>query len=152
MKSAVKSWNGLKMKARSMDEIFLNKRASIERCLKRIKEEYDGNPERMKDQTRQDAVVLNIQRACETAIDLAMHVVSLKRLGVPKQSREAFQLLETAGHLTPDLSLRMKKMVGFRNIAVHDYQSLDPIILTHILKDRLGDFEEFLAAIQKALP
>jgi uncharacterized protein YutE (UPF0331/DUF86 family) len=60
--------------------------------------------------------VLNLQRACETAIDLAMCVVSQRKLGVPQDSRDAFALLQTAGILPADLATRMQKMVGFRNV------------------------------------
>lgn len=57
------------------DDVLLNKAASIERCLKRVREEYDGHEEEIAtDFTRQDALVLNLLRACETAIDLAVHV------------------------------------------------------------------------------
>lgn len=45
--------------------------------------------------------------------------------------------------LDPDLSERMQRMVGFRNIAVHEYQNLSVDVLKHILVERLGDFEEF---------
>lgn len=38
-------------------------------------------------------MILNIQRACEASIDMAMHVVSKRKLGIPKTSRDAFQLL-----------------------------------------------------------
>jgi uncharacterized protein YutE (UPF0331/DUF86 family) len=43
----------------------------------------------------------------------------------------------------------MKKMVGFRNIAVHDCQMLSPDVLKSILKNSLGDLEEFYAAIAR---
>jgi uncharacterized protein YutE (UPF0331/DUF86 family) len=132
-----------------MDDIFLNKQAAIERCLKRVREEYGNDPINLKNITRQDAIVLNLQRACESAIDLAMHAVSIRKLGVPKETREAFQFLADAGLLPVPLADRLKKMVGFRNVAVHDYQSLDLAILTHILEERLGDFEELLRAFQK---
>ncbi len=58
-------------------DVILNKAASIERCLQRVLEEYAGdNQNLMANQTKQDAIILNFQRACETAIDLAMYVVT----------------------------------------------------------------------------
>ena len=95
----------------------------------------------------EDSIVLNLQRACEAAIDLALRLVSLNRLGVPQESRAAFELLESAGMLDAELSGRMKRMVGFRNIAVHDYQRLSRPILLAILEERLGDFEAFSRAV-----
>jgi hypothetical protein len=57
-----------------MDEIVLNKAATIERCLRRITDEYAGDLANLEeDLTRQDSIILNIQRACEASIDLAMH-------------------------------------------------------------------------------
>jgi len=95
------------------------------------------------DETRQDAIVLNLQRACESSIDAAMHLVRIERLGVPQESREAFDLLERAGRLDTTLADRLKRMVGFRNIAVHDYQPLDIEVVRSIVHERLGDLEAF---------
>jgi len=130
-----------------IDDIVLNKVAAIERCLGRIREECSGDLERLGNQTVEDAVVLNLQRACEAAIDLAMHVVSRRRLGVPQSSRAAFELLDSAGVLSADLAERMKRMVGFRNVAVHDYVKIDRTILESIVTDHLVDFEELCRAV-----
>ena len=86
------------------DDVILNKAAGIERCLLRIVEEYGGDRENLfANQTKQDAIILNFQRACETSIDLAMYVISRRRLGLPQESRDAFTLLQTARH-PPDRS------------------------------------------------
>lgn len=136
-----------------MDDVLLSKAATLERCLKRIEEEYRGHEEELEtNYTRQDAIVLNLLRACEAAIDMAMHAVRVRRLGLPQTSREAFVLLEKAGLLGPDLSRRMQAMVGFRNVAVHDYQALSLPILRRILEERLGDFLEFSQTLLRALP
>jgi len=92
---------------------------------------------------RQDAIVLNLQRACEASIDAAMHIVRSRSLGVPQQSREAFEMLRADGLLDDALSQRMQAMVGFRNVAVHDYRKLSMVILRSILDERLGDFRQF---------
>lgn len=63
----------------------------------------------MANQTKQDAIILNLQRACEAAIDLAMYVVNQRRLGTPQESRDAFALLQTAGILPADLATRMQR-------------------------------------------
>nr|WP_255723661.1 DUF86 domain-containing protein [Sporosarcina sp. ACRSL] len=100
--------------------------------MKRIHEVYEGNPENLRDFTKQDSIVLNIQRACEASIDLAMHVVSERKLGVPKTSREAFKLLHEADLIDQNLSKTLMNTVGFRNIAVHEYQALELDILESI--------------------
>ncbi|WP_027878032.1 type VII toxin-antitoxin system HepT family RNase toxin [Meiothermus cerbereus] len=131
-----------------MDEVLLAKTATIERCLKRIEEEYRGHEgELFENYTRQDAIVLNLLRACEASIDLAMYGVRLHRLGLPQSARDAFRLLQEAHLITPDLARRMQQMVGFRNVAVHDYQALSLPILKTILDQRLGVFVEFTSAL-----
>ena len=126
------------------DDVLLSKASTIERCLGRILEEYRGHEAELETNfTRQDALLLNLLRACEASIDAAMHLVRLHKLGLPQESREAFRMLERGGVLTPDLSLRLQKMVGFRNIAVHNYASLDIAIVRAIVEERLDDFREY---------
>jgi uncharacterized protein YutE (UPF0331/DUF86 family) len=133
------------------DDVILNKAASIERCLHRIEEKYAGNEQNLVgDQTKQDAIVLNLQRACETAIDLAMYVMSQRKLGVPQDSRDAFSLLQTAGILPADLTQRMHRMVGFRNVAVHEYTRLNLEVVHSIITKQLSDFRAFSSTIVKA--
>ena len=59
-----------------------------------IHDVYDNDPSNLQDFTKQDSIILNIQRACEACIDLAMHIVAEKCLGLPQTSREAFDLLQ----------------------------------------------------------
>jgi uncharacterized protein YutE (UPF0331/DUF86 family) len=133
------------------DDVILNKAASIERCLQRIVEEYAGNKQNLvANQTKQDAIVLNLQRACETAIDLAMYVVSQRKLGVPQDSRDAFALLHTADILPPDLAQRMQRMVGFRNVAIHEYTRLNLEVVHALITKQLDDFRAFSSTIVKA--
>ena len=126
-----------------MNEVILNKVTTIERCIKRIHEVYDQNPSNLKDFTKQDSIILNIQRACEASIDLAMHIVSEKKLGVPKASREAFKLLQEANIIDESLARTLMNMVGFRNIAVHDYQAIELDILESILEKHIDEFKDY---------
>lgn len=126
-----------------MNDVILNKITTIERCVNRIHEVYEGNPENLKDFTKQDSIILNIQRACEASIDLAMHIVSERKLGVPKASREGFKLLQEAHIIDSSLAKTLMNMVGFRNIAVHDYQALKVDILEAILDKHIDDFKQF---------
>jgi len=130
-----------------MNDIILNKTATIERCVHRIEEVYDNNPKNLTDFTKQDSIILNIQRACEASIDLAMHIVSERKIGIPKASREAFKLLEEAHIISSDLAKTLMNMVGFRNIAVHDYQALELGILQSILEKHVKDFNDFTKVI-----
>jgi len=128
------------------DDVLLNKAAIIERCLKRIEDEYRGHENEIeRNFTRQDSIVLNLLRACEASIDLAMHLVRSRKLGLPQKSREAFTLLEQSGLLDEALAARMRAMVGFRNVAVHDYQKLNLDIVKSILEKHLDDFRRYTA-------
>lgn len=70
------------------DDVIVNKAGNIERCLRGITEEYGGGRSNLFDnQTRPDAIVLNLQRACERSIHMAMHVIRRRRLGLPQESR-----------------------------------------------------------------
>lgn len=130
-----------------MNDVILNKTTTIERCVNRIHEVYEDNPENLKDFTKQDSIILNIQRACEASIDLAMHIVSERKLGVPKASREGFKLMQEAGLIDDDLAKTLMNMVGFRNIAVHDYQALELVILEAILEKHIDDFKDFTKVV-----
>ena len=133
-----------------MDEVLLGKAAIIERCLRRINEEYRGHEtEFATNLTKQDAILLNLQRACEASIDAAMHLVRRHRLGIPTESRQAFTLLVQASLLDQELCRHLEGMVGFRNIAVHNYIE----IVRHILSDRLVDLKAFASLlVNQGLP
>lgn len=132
------------------DDTLVNKAASIERGMARAKAEYLRDPDTFaQDFTRQDAAILNIQRACEAALDIGQHLVRLERLGVPQSARDVFELLHAGGWLSADLAAAMKRMVGFRNIAVHDYQALQLPITVNIICHHLGEFLAFTQAVLK---
>ena len=73
--------------------VIINKSIIVENCLSRINEEYENNANNLNDYTKQDSIVLNLQRACEACLDMAMYIVSTRKLGVPQVKREAFELL-----------------------------------------------------------
>lgn len=126
------------------DDVILAKVEIVERCLRRIREVYAGTPANLHENwTSQDSILLNLERACQASIDLGLRLVALRGLGLPKESREAFTLLASAGLLETELARRMQRMVGFRNLAVHNYRKLDLHIVQTIVESRLGDFEEF---------
>ena len=128
-------------------DIVLAKVAAIQKCLRRIKHVTDLDPDRLDELDIQDIFVLNLQRAIQSAIDLATHIVASESLGLPDTIGGNFVLLERAKIITKPLSKKMQSMVGFRNIAIHDYQALDPDILRAILSKNLQDLEHFYTTI-----
>jgi uncharacterized protein YutE (UPF0331/DUF86 family) len=135
-----------------MDDILLSKIETLERCLNRMREEYVGfETEFETNFTKQDSIVLNLQRACETVIDMANRIIATRKLGLPKNAKESFLLLNEADMISEDLKKKMQNMVGFRNIAVHDYENLDIQIVKAILEKHLSDFEAFSKVILSRL-
>ena len=104
-------------------DILLAKIASIRKCLERIRTVTNGTPESLNDPDIQDIFVLNLQRAVQAAIDLAAHLVADERIGLPANLKENFTLLESRQIIDAQLSKHLQSMVGFRNIAVHDYHN-----------------------------
>jgi uncharacterized protein YutE (UPF0331/DUF86 family) len=127
-----------------MNDIAAGKVRNIRDCVQRLRRYDPGTLAAIEaDPMLQDALVLNVQRACQAAIDLATHLVQAMRLGPPNDSRDAFRLLETAGRLPHELSTKLQAMVGFRNVAVHRYHELSLAVLRTILDERLGDLLAF---------
>jgi uncharacterized protein YutE (UPF0331/DUF86 family) len=136
------------MAASMVDDVLFNKAAIIERCVIRAREEYAKDPTTFAtDFTRQDAAVLNIQRACEAALDVGQHLIRNKRLGVPQSARDVFALLAAGGLIEVQSAEKLKKMVGFRNIAVHQYQALLIPITIAVITHRLDDLLDFSRTI-----
>jgi len=131
-----------------MNDVMLNKIQSIQRCIKRAKEEYqlaDGGFRN--DLSRQDAAILNIARACEQSIDLANVVIKTQQLGIPNESRESFSFLAKAALISDDLCERLQRMVGFRNIVIHEYQKVDVSVVQAIIESGLDDLLLFTDAM-----
>lgn len=126
------------------DDIVLNKISIIERRLNRITDEYEGKEDQFRTNfTVQDAILLNLQRACEASIDLANYLIRKNKLGSPQNSRESFEMLARAKIIELRLSEKMKRMVGFRNLAIHEYHTLSLDIVESIIKQNLDDFRLF---------
>lgn len=131
-----------------VDDVLLNKAASIERCLKRAREEYQRDPQSFADDfTRQDAAILNIQRACEAALDMGHHLIRRERLGIPQSARDVFALLAQHHWISAGLADALKRMVGYRNIAVHEYQTLQLPITIAVITRHLDEFLDYAQTI-----
>ena len=126
------------------DDVLINKAATIERFVARTREEFDHDPTTFETNfSRQDAAVMNIQRACEAALDMGHHVIRRDRLGVPQSARDVFDILAQAKLIDLALAESLKRMVGFRNIAVHDYQKLLMPITIKVITEHLIEFLQY---------
>ncbi|MBI9103523.1 MAG: DUF86 domain-containing protein [Spirochaetales bacterium] len=128
-----------------IDNIIINKAAIIERSLKRMRQEYAANPE-LTDFTHIDAMILNIERACQAAIDLAFHIVAVNHYGVPQTSADSFIFLFQNNILREATSKAMIGMTGFRNVAIHQYQDLNMDVLRQIAEK---EYETLISLCQE---
>ena len=131
-----------------MNEIILSRKISIERCIQQINTYYalDTGLPFAADYLRQDAIAMNLQRACELTIDIANYLIKSKKLGLPQDSRDSFALLQQAGLITIEQMERLQAMVGFRNTLVHQYQNLDLQIMVAVIEHRLRELLDFAQA------
>ena len=135
-----------------MNDVVVNKIQSIQRGVRRAREEYRlAGDQFATDYTRQDAAILNVTRACEQAIDLANYVVRRRKIGVPTTSAEAFDLLTGADVIPAEMGENLKRMVGFRNVAVHQYRDLDIKIVEAVITTGLDDLISFTGAVLRHL-
>ncbi len=130
-------------------DIIQAKIAITQRSLKRISDTTGLKSETLSDLDCQDIFVLNLQRAIQAAIDCAAHIIADEGLGLPLSLKEHFSILATEKILSENLAKKMQAMVGFRNIAVHEYENINIDILKNILDHHLQDLEEFNTAIFK---
>lgn len=96
---------------------------------------------------RRKIVILNLQRAIQNSIDIAAHIVADEGLGIPQELRENFDLLSKKGIIKEELATKLRKMTGFRNIAVHEYETIEIDILKSILQHNLRDIEDFYVRV-----
>ena len=136
-----------------MSDILLQKKANIERYIKQARDYYAVQSEKplVKDFFKQDAIVINLQRACEQCIDMANHAIRVKKLGLPADSTDSFTLLKKADIIDAELEKKLTGMVGFRNVVTHQYREIDYKHVEAIIKKYADDLIKF-AAIMVALP
>ncbi len=114
------------MTSQAYDKVLLHKAKVIERCVARAREEHIATQGHFStDHTRQDAAVLNLQRSCEAALDMAQRVISQKGWGVAETSKDLFVVLQRQQVMEAALAKTLINMVGFRTLAVHDYEELN---------------------------
>ncbi len=126
-------------------DVALNKKESIERCIRQIRAYYEIPADKPfeADFMKQDAIAANLQRAAEQTIDLANHAIRKGKLGLPKDSRDSFDILAMANLISADLAKKLKGMVGFRNVLVHDYRELNLNIMKDVIEHHLDDLIVF---------
>ena len=125
---------------------------SLRRCVLRIESKVPPTAEVLTaDFDLQDIISLNLSRAVQLAVDIGAHLISELNLPAPDTMGQTFDLLERAELIDTALALRMRKAVGFRNIATHNYDQINWQIVHNIVKHHLGDFAVFARVITQQI-
>ena len=133
-------------------DVVTAKLESLRHCVERVRTRTPASVEELSScYDAQDIICLNLERAVQACVDIAAHIVSDTECTVPDSMAGTFDALERQGVLSRDLTERMRRAVGFRNISVHAYQTLDWEIVYSIATERLGDFVEYGLAIEAVL-
>ena len=134
-----------------MDRLIIERKLdSLWRCLERVRSRTPANAsDLVNDLDLQDVLVLNLSRAVQICVDVAVHILSERKQPPPETMGKAFELLAQEGLLDTELAQRLKKSVGFRNLAVHNYEAIDWAIVHAIATRHLVDFEAFAKAVME---
>ncbi len=133
-------------------DVVLNKLESLRRCISRVQDKTPASLEILiSDYDLQDVMVLNLERAIQSCVDIGLHLISDLDVTPPDQMAQTFRRLSALGLLEESLAERLAKAVGFRNTAVHAYQELDWAIVYSIATKNLNDFRDFAAQMMKNL-
>lgn len=132
-----------------MDKQILEKKIdSILRCLNRIRERLPENESFfLKDLDAQDVVILNLTRAVQLSVDIATHLLATTNQPPPATMSEAFVYLEREKIISTEIADKMKKSVGYRNVAVHNYDDIDLSITYDIAEQHLDDFKDYIRQV-----
>lgn len=125
---------------------------SLRRCVERIAGKTPSSADQLvRDPDLQDVIALNLQRAVQLCVDLAAHVIADTSAKAPSTMADNFAILKEANVISPQIAERMTKAVGFRNIAVHSYHTIDWNIVYLICSRHLDDFRQFAQAVSQRL-
>lgn len=129
-------------------QVIDQKLESLRRCLSRIQEKFPLELSGLQtDFDLQDIIALNLSRAVQLTVDIGSHIISTQNMPAPETMGQTFEILAQQEVLPLSVADQLKKSVGFRNIAVHNYEAINWQIVHSILVDHLGDFSEFAKAV-----
>ena len=124
---------------------------SLRRCVARVHQKCPATADALaNDVDAQDILTLNLTRAVQLCVDIGAHIIAARDNPAPDTMGQTFDVLAALGLISPELAVRMKKAVGFRNIAVHNYEAIDWQIAHAIATRHMEDFTAFAGAIADA--
>jgi uncharacterized protein YutE (UPF0331/DUF86 family) len=133
-------------------DLILRRIADIEQYLQQLAEYRQIDlTSYQNDWKTQRIVERTLHLTIEGCMDLADHIVADRRLRVPETGAATFEILAEGGVISPDLGKALVRMVGFRNILVHEYARVDPAIVLRVLQTDIADIERFRDAVLRII-
>ena len=132
-------------------QLIAQKLESLRRCVLRVESRLPADVQTLSnDPDIQDIVVLNLTRAAQLCVDIASHIIADSPEAAPATMGESFSILEKLNIIDEGTATSMKKAVGFRNVAVHDYDEIDWAIVFAIGTKHLLVFRQFARQVMQA--
>ncbi len=133
------------------DRPLVEKRlARIETCVAELRR--DARLDVIAHDVREQRFVEHtLQVAIQSALDVASHIVSDRRLGEPRTNAELFDLLTRDSWIAPALAEDLRRMAGFRNVLVHGYDDVDLRVVQDVVTNHLDDLLTFADAVRRRL-
>jgi len=134
-----------------MDTLILaEKLESLRRCIRRIEAKKPDNADQLKqDIDLQDILVLNLTRAVQLSVDIGSHIISHADHAAPQTMSNVFAILQEIGAISAPTCDRLKKAVGFRNVAIHQYEAINWAIVYAVCEHSIQDFRQFALEISR---
>jgi uncharacterized protein YutE (UPF0331/DUF86 family) len=92
-----------------------------------------------------------LQLMVEHVTDISNHLLAGINEHVTDDARETIRNLAVSGVLPLEFAERIAPMIGFRNVVVHEYLTVDPAIVYGVLQNGLGEFEMFARYVEEYL-
>ncbi|MGZ8548069.1 MAG: type VII toxin-antitoxin system HepT family RNase toxin [Sulfuricurvum sp.] len=115
--------------------------------LESIKEELDGG---VIGKRTEWEVRYGLFESIQIVIDIACKVTSYYNLAHPKSYGECISALVNSRYIDSKIAEKTTRMIGLRNLLVHEYATIDTVKLIDFL-EYLDDFREFARQIQKSV-
>lgn len=136
-----------------IDEELIEKRIdSVEEKISYLKKIGEiGTGEFLESYEKIQASKHSLQEAIEACLDISNHIIAAKKLKRSESYSDMFQRLAQDDILDDKLADRLSDMARFRNLLVHQYTEIENRRVHEIIKENLGDIEDFLENIESLL-
>ncbi|NLW82695.1 MAG: DUF86 domain-containing protein [Desulfovibrionales bacterium] len=133
-----------------MDEmLILRKMESLGRCVDRIRSKRGfTHEELLRNHDLQDILSVNLQRAVQLSVDIALHMLSDLSGTLPDTMGAAFIALREHGVIPERTANALRSSVGLRNVAVHDYVAVNWQIVQDVVDGHVEVFADFMREVE----